>query len=143
MFVFCHFHRPSPGGYPKDTFTNTPADWTIDLTAGLGTYTLQSTDLPLGYVFENATETVNVQLKNGSGIANIESNNAVRVYPNPASDYTFVEGATDEIRVYDLTGRLVLTQTAEGEKTMLDVTFLPTGVYTIHTAGAVTPLLVK
>ena len=125
------------------TFTNTPADWAIDLTTGLATYTLQSTDLPQQYEFENATETVSVQLKNGSGVANVESNNAVRVYPNPASDYTFVEGATDEIRVYDLTGRLVLTQAAAGEKTMLDVTSLPTGVYTVHTAGEVTPLMVK
>ena len=130
-------------GKTVHTFTNTPADWTIDLTAGLATYTLQNTDLPRGYVFENATETVNVQLKNGSGIANVESNNAVRVYPNPASDYTFVEGASDEIRVYDLTGRLVLNQKSAGEKTMLDITSLPTGVYTVHTAGEVTPLMVK
>ena len=130
-------------GKTVHTFTNTPADWTIDLTAGLATYTLQSTDLPQQYEFENATETVNVQLKNGSGIANVESNNTVRIYPNPASDYTFVEGASDEIRVYDLTGRLVLTQTAAGEKTMIDITSLPTGVYTVHTAGEVTPLMVK
>lgn len=130
-------------GKAVHTFTNTPTDWTIDLTADLATYTLQSIDLPRGYVFENATETVSVQLKNGSGIANVESNNTVRVYPNPVSDYTFVEGATDEIRVYDLTGRLVLTQTAAGEKTMLNITSLPTGVYTIHTTGEVTPLMVK
>ena len=130
-------------GKTVHTFTNTPTDWTIDLTADLATYTLQSIDLPRRYVFENATETVSVQLKNGSGVANVESNNAVRVYPNPASDYTFVEGATDEIRVYDLTGRLVLTQTAAGEKTMLNITSLPTGVYTIHTTGEVTPLMVK
>ena len=130
-------------GKAVHTFTNTPTDWTIDLTADLATYTLQSIDLPRGYVFENATETVSVQLKNGSGVANVENNNAVRVYPNPASDYTFVEGAADEIRVYDLTGRLVLTQTAAGEKTMLNVTSLHTGVYTIHTTGEVTPLMVK
>ena len=131
-------------GKTVHTFTNTPSDWTIDLTAGLATYTLQSIDLPLGYVFDVATATITIQLmKHSTDVTDIEANHTVRVYPNPASDYTFVEGATDEIRVYDLTGRLVLTQTAEGEKTMLDVTFLPTGVYSIHTAGEVTPLMVK
>ena len=131
-------------GKTVHTFTNTPSDWTIDLTAGLATYTLQSIDLPLGYVFDVATATITIQLmKHSTDVTDIEANHTVRVYPNPASDYTFVEGATDEIRVYDLTGRLVLHQTAAGEKTMLDVTFLPTGVYSIHTAGEVTPLLVK
>ena len=129
-------------GKTVHTFTNTPADWTIDLTAGLATYTLQSTDLPRGYVFENATETVSVQLKNGLGIENVEGN-ALLIYPNPASDYTFIEGATQGIQVYDLVGRLVLTVETNGEKTMLDLTGLPSGMYHVRSANKVVPLLVK
>lgn len=130
-------------GNTVHTFTNTPADWTIDLTAGLATYTLNCAELPDKYTFDGTTASVSVQLKNGLNLVETESNSTLIIYPNPANGYTFVEGATQSIQVYDLAGRLLLTTETNGEKTMLNITNLPSGIYQIRSAGKVAPLMVK
>lgn len=130
-------------GKTVHTFVNVAADWAIDLTAGFATYTLRSEDLPEQYLFENAAETINVQLLINTAVDNVKSENTLFVYPNPATDYTFVEGATDEIRVYDVMGRLVLTVSISEEKTMLNISSLPAGMYKIYSAGKVASLIVK
>lgn len=130
-------------GKTVHTFVNVAADWTIDLTAGFATYTLRSEDLPEQYLFENATETINVQLLINTAVDNVKNENTLFVYPNPATDYTFVEGATDEVRVYDVMGRLVLTVSISEEKTMLNISSLPAGMYKIYSAGKVASLIVK
>ena len=130
-------------GNTVHTFTNTPADWTIDLTAGLATYTLNCAELPDKYTFDGTTASVSVQLKNGLNLVETEINSTLIIYPNPANGYTFVEGATQSIQVYDLAGRLLLTTETNGEKTMLNITNLPSGIYQIRSAGKVAPLMVK
>lgn len=130
-------------GKTVHTFTNVAENWSIDLSTGMATYTLHTFDLPDGYIFETAEVSVSVQLQNGTGLENTKGNNTLRIYPNPAHDYTFVEGTTEEIHIYDLTGRPVMRVPAENGTTMLDITALPAGMYTVRSAGETAPLLVK
>lgn len=63
------------------------------------------------------------------------SSETLSVYPNPATDVIYIEGAENEmVRVYDATGRLVMQQVYNGN---LDVSGLAKGVYTVKTAKEV------
>jgi hypothetical protein len=59
---------------------------------------------------------------------------AGKAFPNPTTgpiDLALPEGAAvQEVRVHDLTGRMVLQRTGDGR--MLDLSGLPTGQYVIH-----------
>ena len=57
------------------------------------------------------------------------------VYPNPASDVLFIDGAEGEtIRVYDAHGRLVMQDTCHGQ---LQVESLVSGIYAVATSKGV------
>ena len=58
----------------------------------------------------------------------------VSLYPNPASDRVVLDGLQDgeaEVRIHDLSGRLVLTRRASGPTTALDITALAPGCYVV------------
>ena len=58
----------------------------------------------------------------------------VSLYPNPASGRIVLDGLADgeaEVRIHDLSGRLVLTRRACGPTTALDVTTLAPGCYVV------------
>ncbi|MBO7587412.1 MAG: T9SS type A sorting domain-containing protein [Bacteroidales bacterium] len=66
----------------------------------------------------------------------VQSHDASRlsVYPNPASDRIVLDGLADgeaEVRVHDLSGRLVLTRRASGPTALLDVSSLAPGCYVV------------
>ena len=59
-----------------------------------------------------------------------------RVYPNPARNILYVDHVKDkEVRLYDLTGRLVLITNASSDRLSLDVSSLGRGVYVIKVMG--------
>jgi hypothetical protein len=59
-----------------------------------------------------------------------------RVYPNPARNILYVDHVKDkEVRLYDLTGRLVLIANASSDRLSLDVSSLGRGVYVIKVMG--------
>lgn len=60
--------------------------------------------------------------------------NALRIYPNPATDYILLEGMTGDavVSLYDLTGSLILRQKSAGQ---LDVSALPSGTYILKVEG--------
>ncbi len=106
--------------------------------------TLQTT---VGEVIQGGSTTGTVQLQQGfqpptltvtainvSEIEEVE----VSVYPNPSSDYLFVEvkGATDarfEVQLFDLNGRVLQTKEQEAANTQLrlDMQSLASGTYLI------------
>ena len=58
----------------------------------------------------------------------------VLLYPNPATDRVVLDGLQDveaEVRIYDLSGRLLATCRATGPSMPLDVTFLAPGCYVV------------
>ena len=60
---------------------------------------------------------------------------AVSLYPNPASGRIVLDGLADgeaEVRIHDLSGRLVLTRRAAGPTALLDVSSLAPGCYVVR-----------
>ncbi len=62
----------------------------------------------------------------------------VKIFPNPASDYLFVEGLTPngKIEIYDVTGRLVLWKKTMNKRAKIDIRGLKKGIYLLQTTGA-------
>lgn len=125
------------------TFANKADLWTVDWTLNEASYLLRSSELPANYTFANEVETVRVALRNiGTGVDNAAVS-TLQVYPNPAVDYICVAGAADAIAVYDLAGHVVLSVSSAGEKTVIDITALPSGLYMLRSAGKIAPVIVK
>lgn len=61
---------------------------------------------------------------------------SLSIYPNPTSNGFYVKGAEGVVRIYDITGHLVLQQ-AINSQTRVDISHLPVGVYTVHVGNAV------
>ena len=59
----------------------------------------------------------------------IESSEALRVYPNPASDQLTLEGAMNLVEVYNTVGQCVISQNATGDVMQLNLSGLNNGVY--------------
>jgi len=62
----------------------------------------------------------------------------VTVYPNPASDFVWINGVSDQIaqvKLFDLTGKAFpATFAAEADKIRVDISRLPRGIYILHIA---------
>ena len=67
---------------------------------------------------------------------------SVSVYPNPATESFKVNGATGDVKVYDLSGRLVLSTTAKFNQA-ISVEGLAAGFYKVVVAGKSATLIVK
>jgi hypothetical protein len=67
----------------------------------------------------------------------------VRLYPNPATSYLVVEGASQAISIFSTAGQRMLVRVVpEGEtKTTLDLTSLPKGAYFVKTGDKSTMFL--
>jgi type IX secretion system substrate protein len=73
---------------------------------------------------------------------NSERNLESMFYPNPTNDRIFLSGLsnTDEVRIYDLLGRLILRSPVAPE---LDLSKLPKGIYRIEVSGKVQSLILN
>ena len=68
------------------------------------------------------------------GVAGIEENvlSNIKIYPNPTIDNFVVESeGVVSIKLYDMLGKEVLTQTAVG-KTEINISYLPKGIYNVR-----------
>ena len=101
-------------------FVNWTIDGTVVSTANPYTFTVTE-DIELVANFEEG-ETV---------ITTVETAN-IKIYPNPTNDKFIVdlEGVVS-IKLYDMLGREVLTQTANGT-TKINISHLPKGIYSIQ-----------
>jgi hypothetical protein len=64
----------------------------------------------------------------------IELSSSILIYPNPSSDIIWIESPViiDQIRVYDLTGRLLSIQKPNSEKFYIPLNDLNSGVYLVN-----------
>ncbi|MBL4586477.1 MAG: T9SS type A sorting domain-containing protein [Flavobacteriales bacterium] len=69
------------------------------------------------------------------GISEVERN-SITLYPNPTTDIlNFNSEETATIEVIDATGRIVISTVSRFGQNRLDVSLLPTGVYTLRSIG--------
>jgi len=75
-------------------------------------------------------DTVLVQYQTSTGLKqNNFSKTEVKLYPNPASDFIKIEGATGAIiEIYDLSGKLIMTS----ESSEINISNLKSGIYIIR-----------
>ena len=70
--------------------------------------------------------------------------NSWKIYPNPAITYLTVELTNEsEIKIFDITGKIVITQSLKSGTNTIDVSGLSGGVYIIQTAAGAHSKFVK
>jgi CubicO group peptidase (beta-lactamase class C family) len=74
-----------------------------------------------------------------TGTADMGLQNAILVYPNPATDRITISGlpVNAEIQITDLTGKLLVTTKASTNLTTIDISRFPQGVYVLRSAQVV------
>jgi hypothetical protein len=73
------------------------------------------------------------KLSSLTGIPEINKNDDILVYPNPANSYFTVETTQQAtIEIFNMQGQLIKTLATTGNKTNLDVSALPSGVYVVE-----------
>lgn len=65
----------------------------------------------------------------------------LQIYPNPATDYVYLEGEFSgmgmiTVDVFDLAGKRALSNTFSNSRNIIDLTSLPTGMYTVVVSGS-------
>ena len=66
------------------------------------------------------------------GIEQITINPNVRIYPNPATDIVTIEGAQGaNVKIYDITGKTLITTTIQDNHETINISKLSSGVYFI------------
>ena len=85
---------------------------------------------------ETCTQPISFKDEKDTSVENIATPLALMLYPNPASAYLSVfmneAQAGEDIVVYDLHGKVVMTAIVEGALTTLPVQALPTGMYIVR-----------
>ena len=103
---------------------------TIDIpfTATVGSYTMVAGDVSLPAAFE--VTVVSALAENAEA--------SMKVYPNPAvSSFVTIETMYDsEVFVYDLNGKVLLSQRMTSGKTQLDIASISSGIYVIENRTA-------
>jgi hypothetical protein len=118
----------APYAYQWSTGVTTP-DLT-DLTAGA--YLITVTDINDCSI--STTFVVDVT----SGVSDIDENQLV-VYPNPSADFIQIESTEDQInqvKLYDIMGKLVFEQSINDTKYTMNVSQLSTGLYQLKLSFA-------
>lgn len=79
------------------------------------------------------TYTVTI-VRTGVGIMEAEAGERVSMYPNPVSNTLYIEAssAIEQLSIYDLNGRMVLTKEQQQENISIDVSSLPSGIYLVR-----------
>jgi hypothetical protein len=114
-------------------------DWTwVDLTS-LGavdslTFAMSSSDTnqfgmltPAYFAMDDFTTT-----QAPASIHNVAKHNAAKLYPNPATETLYVElnnSSIQQLKVLDVTGKLLMSQTVSANKEAINISSLPSGTY--------------
>ncbi len=77
------------------------------------------------------------------GIETTTENALPHIYPNPATTTLCVDGNTGTLLIIDAMGRRVLTVDGNTDRTVIDISSLPRGVYFIRTGNATSKFIKK
>src|ERR1700757_2829355 len=118
QWLDCYNNKVAISGATSQTYTGTTnASYAVAIT------------------LNGCTDTSVCRLTQLTGIASFASNNSVDVYPNPTNGLFSIEVKSSEkqtMQVFDVTGKLVLSQVIQRGKTNVDASSLPNGVYNIN-----------
>jgi hypothetical protein len=93
---------------------------------GAFSFTLKASN-PVG----SDTKSLSIEISPATNI-NTKGTSTVRIYPNPVTNTFFVDAELmTAIKLYDLLGKEVLTQSANG-KAEINAGYLPAGIYTVQ-----------
>ena len=94
------------------------------------------------YTFTNVTDhhIILTLFESNTFINNIDGGEAVVIYPNPASEYIEITGTGDgqnnaSISIIDITGKLLKAVPCRNNKTVVDISELPSGIYFLKIEG--------
>jgi hypothetical protein len=75
--------------------------------------------------------------RNESSALTLPASNAVTVYSDPAANRLTLTGlqGNETLRIYSISGNLLLSDTATGETTTIDIAHLPAGIYLVGIQG--------
>lgn len=82
---------------------------------------------------QNFAKEFTIRVYNKIGINEFENKNEVLVYPNPVIDNINIKSnnALGEIKIYDVSGNLIINQKNLNNETIINVSFLKSGIYVI------------
>jgi hypothetical protein len=86
---------------------------------------------------DTAIATVHVDLC--TGIPEVSKPSPLRVYPNPVTDYLYVDGDVSghiTVEVYDCRASKITAQVFENKRPALDVSSYPAGIYIVKVSGS-------
>jgi len=91
------------------------------------------------YVDDICVSTDSLTCVSEVGIKEAKAIQQINIYPNPTTGIFTLQGATAEIQVYDLFGRLVLRSNNKD----IDMSQQPKGVYVLRTGGATRKIVLQ
>ena len=68
---------------------------------------------------------------------------SIQIYPNPANNSICIENANGNVDILDIMGRPLISATATEDRTILDISNLPNGIYILRTNGATAKFIKK
>lgn len=105
------------------------------------TVTAQQPDLRPKYIFDDV---LNVDSSCVSSVADVANSNLVKVYPNPASSYIYVENEkVESIEVFDLIGKRVFASNESSNKFQINVSEWTKGIYFLKSETAFRKILIE
>ena len=134
-----------------------PANGTYNFTATISTADLAPGNYLVGIVYEeryllgsdaSGEGTFALEIQESTALQAVDGV-AVVIYPNPATDFVMVNNGTgiDQVRLYSLTGALVLDEAVNGTAShRLDLDCLPAGAYLLSVdtpEGIITERIMK
>jgi len=105
------------------------------------TVTAQQPDLRPRYIFDDV---LNMDSSCVSSVADVANSNIIKVYPNPATSYIYVENENAEpIEVFDLMGERVFASDESSNQFQINVTEWAKGIYFLRSKTAFSKLFIE
>lgn len=143
-WIYSQAFYPYDGFYPDSTYyIGVEFSWSPGTSAKIGTDTSNYHNIPAESVAKlgNSWTQLNfvpvMQLIcDPEGIDEHGSPARVSIYPNPAGERFTVENVNGaKLELYDMTGKLVLTDTGSDSSRKIDISYLPGGIYLLKING--------
>jgi chitinase len=111
---------------------------------GMATWSIQN-DLDGGYTYANNFATIFTSCLS-SGVEEVATSASLRLYPNPAEEQLTVESELfkeQSLSIYNAFGQVVLQQEIVAAKTVIDISDLSAGFYTVSVGGVTEKIIVQ